>query len=415
MIVASAGRQGLAVTRGLGERGVPVVVAHWDADDLAAASRYATEVVRVPPPELEAGAFIDSILALGERMQGALIMPTTDGAVKDVARRRADLEQHFVVDCPSWDVAEKIIDKRHTYELAQALGVTIPRTLVPSGPADLETYGTEVQFPCIVKPRESHLWAARLGGKYTVVHSMKEMRASYAAAAEADLEVMIQELIPGPDRNAVNYNAYRTPQGIIAECTARKIRQGPPRSGLPRVVLAAEVPDIVEPGRRLLEGLGYEGFACTEFKFDGRDGRFKLLEVNGRHNLSSLLSIRSGVNFPWISYRYLVSDEAPVRVQARTGLYWIDEWLELAFNRSRHGRDSAGWRQILRPWANDHVFAVFDRNDIGPFRLVAGDIARDASRVVKRRLGESGGSPLGDQVDAEQPSEDTPLRPGGAP
>ena len=33
-----------------------------------------------------------------------------------------------------------------------------------------------------------------------------------------------------------------------------------------------------------------EGFACTEFKYDARDRTFKLLEVNGRHNLSSLLS-----------------------------------------------------------------------------------------------------------------------------
>ena len=61
-IVASAGRQGLAVTRGLGERGAPVVVLHWDDDDLAAASRYATRTIRVPRPELDGRAFVDRVL-----------------------------------------------------------------------------------------------------------------------------------------------------------------------------------------------------------------------------------------------------------------------------------------------------------------------------------------------------------------
>jgi D-aspartate ligase len=285
VIVASAGRQGLAVTRGLGERGVPVIVAHWDDDDLASVSRYATEAIRLPAPEVEGEAFVEHLLSLADRLPGAHVVPTTDGAVKDIARRRPELERRLLVDCPSWEVAERFIDKRHTYDIAAQLGVPIPRTLVPEGPKDLAPYAAEVDFPCIVKPRESHLWSARLGGKYAVVNSPPEMKAAYARASEVGLEVMIQELIPGPDRHAVNYNAYRASTGVLAECTARKIRQGPPRSGLPRVVLGADVPEIVEPGRRLLEGLSYEGFACTEFKFDARDGRYKLLEVNGRHNL----------------------------------------------------------------------------------------------------------------------------------
>ncbi len=38
-IVASAGPQGLAVTRGLGERGVPVVVLHRDDEDSCSRAR----------------------------------------------------------------------------------------------------------------------------------------------------------------------------------------------------------------------------------------------------------------------------------------------------------------------------------------------------------------------------------------
>ncbi len=392
VIVASAGNQGLAVTRGLGERGVSVVVAHWDDDDLAASSRHAAATVRVPQPDAGDGAFVESLLALADDYPGAVLIPTTDGAVKDMAMSKATLERHFLVDCPAWDVAELFIDKRHTYDIAADLGIALPRTLVPDGAGDLEALASELRFPCLVKPRESHLWAARFGGKYTLVDSLEEMRASYAVASEAGLEVVIQELIVGRDRNGVNYNAFRTADGVVADCTARKIRQGPPRSGLPRVVISAEVPEVVEPAKRLLEALGVEGFACVEFRRDDRDGTYKLLEVNGRHNLSSLLSIRCGLNFPWIAYRHIVAGEIPEPVRARSGLYWIDEWLELAFNRSRAGRDSDTWRQILRPWVRDHVFAVFDRSDPGPSRLLArqilGDARRVAAQTVRQRLGQ---------------------------
>jgi len=385
-IVASAGRQGLAVTRGLGEQGVRVIVAHWDDDDLAARSRHAAATVRVPQPDAGDGAFVESILALADDYPGAVLIPTTDGAVKDVASSKAALEGDFLVDCPGWEVAELFIDKRHTYAIAADLGIALPATFVPDDAVGLESLVSEVRFPCLVKPRESHLWVARFGDKYTLVHSPDEMRASYAVAREAGLEVVIQELIVGRDRNGVNYNAFRTADGVVADCMARKVRQGPPRSGLPRVVISAEVPEVVEPARRLLEALGLEGFACVEFRRDERDGIYKLLEVNGRHNLSSLLSIRCGLNFPWIAYRHIVAGELPEPVSARTGLYWIDEWLELAFNRSQAGRDSDTWRQILRPWAREHVFAVFDRSDPGPSRLLARQILDDAARVAAQTV-----------------------------
>jgi len=384
VIVASAGRQGLAVTRGLGERGVRVIVAHWDEDDLAAVSRYAEEAIPVPPPESADGAFIERLLALADRFEGAVLVPTTDGAVKDMAQNKARLERHFLVDCADWDVAERFIDKRHTYEVAAELGIALPRTLVPEDEAGVRRLSSEVTFPCLVKPRESHLWAARFGGKFDLVDSPAEMVASYRRASDAGLAIVIQELIVGPDRNGVNYNAYRGTGEVLADCTARKIRQGPPRSGLPRVVLSARVDEVIEPGRRLLEALELDGFACVEFKRDSRDGTFKLLEVNGRHNLSSLLSIRCGLNFPHIAYRYLTAAERPEPVSARTGLYWIDEWLELSFNRSAAGRDGETWGQIVRPWLDQHVFSVLDRRDPAPAGVLARRIARDAGRVTRR-------------------------------
>ena len=109
----------------------------------------------------------------------------------------------------------------------------------------------------------------------------------------------------------VNYNAYVSDGRPAVEVTAQKLRLSPPQMGFPRVVVSKEVPEVIEPGRQLLSAMGFHGFANIEFKKDPRDGTYKLMEVNGRHNNSGMLSVRAGVNFPWIMYRHLVQGELP--------------------------------------------------------------------------------------------------------
>jgi D-aspartate ligase len=223
-IVISSGVQGLAVTRGLGERGVPVVVLHWTDDDLASVSRYALEAVRVPQPEHEGRAFVDRLLELTDRFRGAVVVPTADEAVKDISMRKRELERHYVVACPGWEVARRFIDKRYTYELAAEVGVPAPTTWVPEAPGDLEDIDNRVSYPCLVKPRQSHLYAPLFKEKVTVVRTPEEMRAAYDAAVGAGLEILVQEIVPGPDPCGVNYNSYRVDGEVWAECTARTLR-----------------------------------------------------------------------------------------------------------------------------------------------------------------------------------------------
>lgn len=66
------------------------------------------------------------------------------------------------------------------------------------------------------------------------VDNQEQLLAELNQCFEYDLEVMLQELIPGDDTHGVNYNSYRTADGdVLAEFTAEKVRLSPPNFGVP--------------------------------------------------------------------------------------------------------------------------------------------------------------------------------------
>jgi predicted ATP-grasp superfamily ATP-dependent carboligase len=112
--------------------------------------------------------------------------------------------------------------------------------------------------------------------------------------------------------------------------------------------------------------MGFYGYSCTEFKQDPRDGVYKLMEVNGRHNLSTLLAVNCGLNFPWIHYNHLVDDKLPKDCDYRDGVYWIDIFRDVA-NSFAYAQKGGSLAQFIRPYIGSHVFAVLDRKDPRPF------------------------------------------------
>jgi D-aspartate ligase len=386
-IVVSGHTMALAVVRSLGEAGVPVSVLHHDPRDMAQASRYVVADVRIPHPLYDEAGFIDAIVEEARRLGRSIIMPASDDSLVGISRHRDVLARYATVACPEWAVTQRLIDKTQTYALAEAHGVAAPRTLVPRSPEELESFAGMMEFPMLLKPAESHRFAERFKTKMILANTMAELRQWYAAAVDAGLTMMLQELIPGPDSSVVNYNAYFRDGVPVAEFTARQLRKAPPRFGSPRVVVSARIPEIIEPGRRVLEAMGFNGFACTEFKQDRRDGIYKLMEVNGRHNLSGLLAVRCGVNFPLIEYRHLADGVLPEKTRFRSGIYWTDFVRDAGYSLATLRSDRHSPVEYVAPYARRGCDAIFDRRDMGPFAVRVRYLLKTAVRTAQATLG----------------------------
>lgn len=366
-LVLSSHTVALGVIRSLGQKGVPIILFCYRDGDMAHLSRYVNEIIRVPHPEINESHFINIILQQKGRFAGSFLVPCSDETVVAVSRHKQRLDEHFVVACPELEVVTRYIEKKYTYRLAETAGVAVPRTFVPHSVEDVERYAAALEFPCLVKPSQSHLFYKRFQKKMFPVKNRDEMVAVYQQAAENNLEIMLQEIIPGGDDDVVNYNAYFWQGQPLTEFTSRHIRNAPHMWGSPRVALSEWIPEIIEPGRKALQSIGFSGYACTEFKRDARDGVYKLMEINGRHNLSGLLAVRCGINFPWLHYRHLMYNEPPQAGKYEKGVFWIDITRDLGYSLMNFRQEKLAFSEYLRPYLKPHVCAIWSLKDMKPF------------------------------------------------
>lgn len=367
VVVVSGHTMALGAVRALGEAGVPVHVLHHDERDFAHTSRYVVGEQLVPSPQDEERAFLEALLRYADRAPGAMLLPASDEATAAVSRHAARLSERYVVACPDWTVVRRFIEKAITYDLAARAGVGTPATEAPATLQEAYAAAARLGFPLLVKPSQSHLFYEKFKRKLVVVANDRALAARFEEARAAGVDVVLQELIPGPDTEVVNYNAYVWDGRPLAEFTARQLRKAPPRFGSPRVVLSERVDGVVEPGRATLRALGFQGFACSEFKRDPRDGRYKILDVNGRPNLSGLLAVRCGINFPLLQYRHLLYGEAPRPRRFTEGLYWTDVLRDVGYGlRFLLTEHHAPWTH-LAPYLAPGCDAIYDRDDMRPF------------------------------------------------
>lgn len=324
--------------------------------------------VLLSDPEKFESDFINSLEQMSQCYGMGVLFPTTDETLVTISKNKERLKKFFKVSCPDWGVVKSCIEKKYTYELASKNGVLAPRTIIPKSKEDIDSYINKIKFPCLVKPSQSHLFFNHFKKKMFSVNDSETLKSVYKMSAQAGIEVMLQEIVSGGDCNVVNYNAYFIDGKPVAEFTAQHIRNSPPLFGSPRVVLSKKIAEVIEPGRNILKLLNYNGYACVEFKKDDVTGAYSLMEVNARHNLSTILAVKCGINFPFIHYQHLMNDEFQKAHSFKEGVYWIEIVSDFASSVKYFFKEMYSPFQYLRPYFKPKVYATFDFSDSKPFK-----------------------------------------------
>jgi len=92
------------------------------------------------------------------------------------------------------------------------------------------------------------------------------------------------------------------------------------------------------------------------------------MEVNQRHNLSTLLSVRSGINFPWLEYRSVINGDISEQPGDKEGIFRIGLIRDVGHSLKNFRGEGYTISDYLRPYRSERVFAIWDRTDPRPFR-----------------------------------------------
>jgi predicted ATP-grasp superfamily ATP-dependent carboligase len=368
--------------RALGKHGIPVTVVVTNNDDMAQYSRWVHERHKLFQLFSRPETLLELLERQSKRWRGWTIFPTRDDAAVVIAKNHEYLSRWYRLTIPPWEVMQWLINKNLTYQAADAVGVDTAKSY---GPATSEAADChEISFPVVVKPSESHLFQKRFGKKLFVARNREELLKSIHKVLAAGLRAQIMDLIPGPDSLFYNYSAYLDRRGEpLAEFPMRKLRKDPPFFGVCRVAETSSSQKLREPTIEILRRIGWQGMANAEYKLDPRDGRYRLMEINGRCFLMHGLARRAGINYPLLSWLECAGDkELSVRPNGWQGV-WLHLKADLTYALLFHRTERLGLRDYLCPYSRPKTFAVWDRGDPKPFVWEWARTSRIAYKIAK--------------------------------
>jgi hypothetical protein len=199
------------------------------------------------------------------------------------------------------------------------------------------------------------------------------------------LEIIVCELIPGPDDLLSSYYTYIAPNGQhLFHFTKRIIRRSPPNFGLGSYHATEWLPDTAEMGKRFFCGIGFRGLGNIEFKRDPRDGQLKLIEVNARFTAAQELLVRAQMDIAWIVYLHVTGGVVPTVNGFKEHLrlwYFLDDFDAYRDLRALGQLSFLSW---VRSISSPQVLPYFSFHDPKPALAKGWNTLQ--TRVLKRRF-----------------------------
>ena len=311
----------LGVARSLGRRGIPV----WFLTDdkiIAKFSRYTERTVYWDgPEELGAVEYLDG-LAVAQGLTGWVLYPAGDREVKLVAQNHAALSHNFKLITPPWEITQIAADKHLMYERAAAIGVAYPKSYYPRNRAEL--LEIDYSFPLVLKPSLKEGMNALTQAKAWRIANRSELLEKYdiAVALIPAEHIVLQEMVTGNGSAQFSYTGVWKDGAPVVSMIARRTRQYPIEFGTGTFVESIEQDDIEQASSAFLKSIDYSGLVEIEFKYDARDGKYKLLDVNPRVWTWNAIGERAGVDFAYVQWQLAMGESvAPSRGHA--GAAWM--------------------------------------------------------------------------------------------
>ena len=245
------------------------------------------------------------------RRELVLLMGCGDSYVQLIGENKDKLPENVAAPYIGGELMNRLIHKESFYDMCREAGVDYPHTFVHH-PKDSMDFALPFPGPFILKPSNGiEYWRHPYPSQKKVykVDTREEvdrvLKDIYGSGY--DDSVIIQNFIPGDDTYMRVLTCYSDQRGEVKlMCLGHVLLEEhtPHGIGNHAVILTEYDEELCMRFKKLLEDMNYVGFSNFDIKYDERDGKFKVFEINTRQGRSNFYVTGSGANIA----QYLVED-----------------------------------------------------------------------------------------------------------
>lgn len=257
-----------------------------------------------------------------------ILMGCTDEYAEFIIDFRDTLSKKYITPYIDSELKDKLIEKESFYDMCEEKGLYYPKTYIFSKGDTITDF--EFSYPVIIKPSDSVLyWKYPFEGmnKVYTAQNKEEFVAITNKIYEGkyDKNLIIQDFIPGDDSNMRVLTCYSDRNGLVKMmCLGHVLLEEhtPTAIGNHAAIITEYDEELMNGIKDFLEDIDYVGYSNFDIKFDTRDGKYKLFEINLRQGRSNFYVTSSGNNIA----KYVVEDrvlkkDLDLKVQ-KDPFYW---------------------------------------------------------------------------------------------
>ncbi|MDQ2775342.1 MAG: carboxylate--amine ligase [Acidobacteriota bacterium] len=314
---------------------------------------------------------VQFLLSIGQRLSStALLIPTCDVTATLVADHDETLRQYFIFPKQPPALVHALCSKKGMYHLAKAHGIATPETIFPESRAEVLRFLESTHFPIVLKTVKNTMGTTTPRAVKIIVTDEQKLLALYDQLEDSTHpNLMLQEYIPGNDDKNCMFNGYFDENSTcLVAFTGKKLRQFPAYAGVTSLGMCVRDATVEDMTKKFMRAIGYRGVIDMGYRFDERDQKYKIYDVNPRIGATFRLFV-DDKGMDVARALYLDMTGQPVQPgHMREGRKWIVEDSDLV-SSFRYGWDGRlqfkDWMQSLRGVEEGALFASDDLIPVG--------------------------------------------------
>lgn len=312
------------ILRSLSIKGLKVAVGDTSNVAMAKSSKYCAYPFSYPSFYKNPKDFVESLKSTLQIVKPDVYIPVHE-EIFVIARYIDEFKDTGVkIPLSEFELLKSVHKKDSLCKIAASLNIPTPKTFKPKNVSDLKSIWNEV------------------GNSGKVVIKLLNTNSSKGVFYATSYDSLVKKYTDLVEGNNLNTEEYPIVQEYVggegygvsllfnngqmrARFTHKRLREKIATGGTSTKRVSVKNPVIEEYAEYLLTSLKWHGVAMVEFKFNEKEKKGWLIEVNPRFWGSLALPIKAGVDFPYLLYKMAVDgDVEPVtRYQEGVVVRWI--------------------------------------------------------------------------------------------